>query len=252
MEKSSGFKDEIYKIVKYQTKLASSKNIKSSHIYRQKLSEHVEKMKMTGGGQNVLDAMNGGVDFDAILEKRRQIKETQGKNASDSEKEYQDATKALQDAEKARDEMLNIQGSRITDLLQSANKLNEEIEEATSKLAVSEKNLTGCTQETEKLGKFIDEQEAEILNLIQASKGPDAASTKIRTEELANQLRGQINRAVNDIKLRNKNVSVDAIKQKIDELTPSQIIEKSQIYGELNKITKDSTQNEIDIIAQNL
>ena len=29
-------KGEIYKIVKYQTKLASSKNIESSSIYRQK------------------------------------------------------------------------------------------------------------------------------------------------------------------------------------------------------------------------
>lgn len=80
MEKSSAFKEEIYKIVKYQTKLASSNNIKETEMYRNKLNEHVQKMKMFGGsGSNVLNMVGGTLSANEVQQKKTAMEELVGK-----------------------------------------------------------------------------------------------------------------------------------------------------------------------------
>lgn len=80
MEKNSSFKREIYKIVKYQTKLSSSQNINKSEMYREKLNEHVQKMKMFGGSaENILNTV-GGMNLTEI--KNEKINLNQNQNQS--------------------------------------------------------------------------------------------------------------------------------------------------------------------------
>lgn len=251
MEKSSGFKDEIYKIVKYQTKLASSQNLESSRIYRQKLSEHVEKMRMVGG-QDILNAISGGVfDKEALLEARKKLIAEQNNIASDSERNAREASEALSMAEEARDAMLENQGIRISDLLRDAQRLQADIDKATADLTVSQKGIEDCNADVSKYKEFIDEQDAEIRNLITKNKGSDSGILEQQTEELVKKLKKEILRKIDDIeKYINTKLKLDKLKSRIETIEKTEFLRIcKQIDTALYAINKDSAQSAIDAIV---
>jgi hypothetical protein len=74
MEKSFSKKEEIYKIVKYQTKLLNSKSQNQQDLYRYKLNEHINNLSKFGLTKDMRqNIMNGGEldisNMDAIFSK---------------------------------------------------------------------------------------------------------------------------------------------------------------------------------------
>lgn len=74
MEKSSNIKEEIYKIVKYQTKLAESSSREQQDLYRYKISQHVNNLSKHGVKKDAIkNIMQGGQpNFKADLQRQKE------------------------------------------------------------------------------------------------------------------------------------------------------------------------------------
>lgn len=129
MGKNSKFKDEIYKIVKYQTKLASSKNKESSDFYEKKLGEHIKNMKMIGG-ESILSAMND--------------------SSFSSHDKSHNSSSPPNDKEDATDKLPEFQQTKFESLLKNILALNNEIEE-------SKRKLESCTEKLNEKKKLDEE-----------------------------------------------------------------------------------------------
>jgi hypothetical protein len=63
MEKSPNMKEEIYKIVKYQTKLAESKTREQQDLYKYKLTQHITNLTNSGIKKEAIQQfMKGGAE----------------------------------------------------------------------------------------------------------------------------------------------------------------------------------------------
>lgn len=181
MEKSSDFvlKDEIYKMMKYQTKLALSNNANSSSMYRIKLSEHVENLKTLEGGNKALKTMKGGAaeddDFFAKINMDLQAVNDVNKHTSDSNsQQYVTSVTQFNDAADLTSSMINDQHTNISKLLQEAERLTKEIDE-------SAKKLIDCTDNNAKYkGKIV-----ELVDKFKEQQGqPDLTGITGATQKL--------------------------------------------------------------------
>jgi hypothetical protein len=242
MKKSSVFKDEIYKIVKYQTKLASSNDINTSYIYRNKLSEHVEKMRMVGGGEKILKAMRGGNDDDDFLAGIvKEITDSDAQNKQELNKGSDAYTKAVKEFEEAAnitEKIINEKNDNITQLLTDAQMLHNRIDD-------TQKNLVECNDGKEKIKQKFRELADKVKAQPQGTA--DVSGITAQTQRLLSIARTDMKNSVEafNIKIANAGIKAKTDTIKYDALViDNDFVELKKILNEL--ISDSSNTSKLD------
>lgn len=177
MEKSSNMKEEIYKIVKYQTKLAESVSRDQQDLYRHKLTQHITNLTNHGVRKEAIGNMLRGGSIVQLLEEQ--------KNAT------MQALQKLEESSQAGIDDLKAQQERILGQTTDVVKKHESLattyksDAKTALTSMEDINVRASNLETKAFPKgSLEQLSRDIDELLKTVKEPTALAKEL-SEELA-------------------------------------------------------------------